>query len=134
MGGGPAHVMIHGDFVTGVKEGYDTAPANEKRAMMIVDTAAKEAWDKKLVELNAAMAAATDVPWEIGERKMYLDLKKSGQRDAAAQLAAVDALAAKFPKGGLALTCYLDVCAPATSRSKSGKCRVILPKCRERPN
>ena len=40
-----------------------------------------------LGELEAAMTAATDVPWEIGERKMFLDGKK-GQRDVPAKLAA----------------------------------------------
>ena len=101
-------ITIRGEFVTGVKEGYDTAPGNEKRGMLIIDTAAKESWEKKLGELEAAMTAATDVPWEIGERKMFLDGKK-GQRDVPAKLAAADALAAKFPKGGLALESYLDV-------------------------
>jgi thiol-disulfide isomerase/thioredoxin len=101
-------LTIRGEFVTGVKDGYDTAPGKERRELRIVDMAAKEAWEKKLVELEAAMATATDVPWEIGERKMFLDSKK-GQRDVPAKLAAADALAARFPKGGLALECYLDV-------------------------
>jgi thiol-disulfide isomerase/thioredoxin len=39
---------------------------------------------------------------------MFLDGKK-GQGDVPAKLAAADALAAKFPKGGLALQSYLDV-------------------------
>jgi thiol-disulfide isomerase/thioredoxin len=102
-------ITIRGEFVTGVKEGYETAPAQDRRGMLIIDTAAKEAWEKKLGELEAALTAATDVPWEIGERKMFLDSKKAGKQDTAAKLTSADALAAKFPKGGLALESYLDV-------------------------
>ena len=52
-------LTIRGEFVSGVKEGYDAAPGKDRRDMMIVDNVAKEAWEKKLAELDAAMTAAT---------------------------------------------------------------------------
>ncbi|MCW1923006.1 TlpA family protein disulfide reductase [Luteolibacter arcticus] len=108
--------MIRGEFITGVKEGYETAAPAQARDLMIVDEEAKAAAEKKLAELEAAMATATDVPWEVGERKMSLDVSqrisnalRDGKGGDPALLESADALAAKFPKGRLALQSYLSL-------------------------
>ena len=108
--------MIRGEFVTGAKDGYETAPVATSRELVIVDEEAKAAFEKKLGELEAAMATATDVPWEVGERKMSLDVSKristalrEGKGGDPALLESADSLAAKFPKGSLALQSYLSL-------------------------
>jgi len=108
--------MIRGEFITGVKDGYETAPAAKSMELVIVDDEAKAAFEKKLGELEAAMAAATDVPWEVGERKMSLDVSqrisaalRDGKGGDPALLESADAIAAKFPKGSLALQSYLSL-------------------------
>ena len=52
------------------------AAAASAKAANGVDEDAKAAWEKTLAGLESAMAAATDVPWEIAERKMSLDLAR----------------------------------------------------------
>jgi thiol-disulfide isomerase/thioredoxin len=108
--------MIRGEFITGAKDGYETAPAAKSMELVIVDEEAKAAFEKKLSELESAMAAAADVPWEVGERKMWLDVSRristalrEGQGGDPALLEAADALASKFPKGSLALQSYLSL-------------------------
>ena len=108
--------MIRGEFITGAKEGYDTAEPAAAMKLVIVDEAAKAEWDKKLAELETAMASAKDVPWEVGEKKLSLDVStklsamlKAGKGEDPALLATADDLAAKFPKGALALQSYLSI-------------------------
>jgi hypothetical protein len=102
--------MIRGEFITGVKDGFETAPAARSMELVIVDEEVKAAFEKKLGELETAMAAANNVPWEVGERKMSLDVSqrisialREGQGGDPALLESADALAAKFPKGSLAM-------------------------------
>jgi len=108
--------MIRGEFITGAKDGYETAAPAESMKLVIVDEEAKAAFEKKLGELEAAMAAASDVPWEVGERKMSLDVSqristalREGKGGDPALLESADALAAKFPKGSLAMQSYLSL-------------------------
>ncbi|MEK7949199.1 peroxiredoxin family protein [Luteolibacter soli] len=108
--------MIRDQFVTGVKDGYETAPPAKSMDFLIVDEEAKAAWEKKLGEMVAAMAAAPDVPWEVGEKKMSLDVAqqisaalRAGKGGDPALLESPDALAAKFPKGSAALQAYQSV-------------------------
>ncbi|WP_265594217.1 TlpA disulfide reductase family protein [Haloferula sp. BvORR071] len=108
--------MIRGEFVTGTKEGYDTAEPKAAMDLLIVDEAAKAEWDKKLADLETAMAAAKDVPWEVSEKKLSLDVSnklsvafKAGKAADPAVMSAHDELAAKFPKGDLALQSYLSL-------------------------
>ena len=109
-------LMIRGDFITGVKEGYDTAAPAEGLKLVIVDEAAKAEWEKKLADIETAMAAAKDVPWEVAEKKLALDVGnklssalKAGKADDSSLITATDELAAKFPKGELALQSYLSL-------------------------
>lgn len=109
-------IMIRDSFVTGAKEGYETAPLPKLGEFLIVDEAAKAAWEKTLGEMKTTMSAASDVPVEVAEKKMSLDIVQqiseamaSGKGGDPALLEVPDALAAKFPKGGAALQAYLSV-------------------------
>jgi thiol-disulfide isomerase/thioredoxin len=108
--------MIRGEFITGVKDGYETAAPATSMELVVVDEEAKAAFSKKLGELEIAMAAANDVPWEVGERKLSLDVSqristalREGKGGDPALLDSADALATKFPKGSLALQSYLSL-------------------------
>lgn len=99
-------------FVTGFKPGLDDAQG-DPRPYFVVDVAAKEAFAQHVARLEAEMESATDVPWELRERRAYQQLlptttnaAKSGPAALGAAEKAIDAHAARFPEGKTALALY----------------------------
>jgi thiol-disulfide isomerase/thioredoxin len=98
-------------FLTGFKPGYEESRGD--RALWIVDGTAAAAWEAELRCYDAQLAAATDVPWEVRERRALLALMRSvaeAGREGPASIGAaekrIDAFAALFPEGESALRLY----------------------------
>jgi len=105
-------VMVPPEFVSEFKKGYDTA-GRDRLDFIVFDEEAKAAWLKKIDEYKTAFVAADDVPWEIMEKFVSLELKK---KISAARKAdtfkdgmyrnAGDEMAKRFPEGFAALSFY----------------------------
>lgn len=103
-------LLARPEFITGFKPGFNQAEGRGTD-LLIVDEAAKSAWDAELKRLDAELEAAPDVPWEIRERREYNQLSREvralGRNPDPAALAPFGSrivdLAARFPEGTLAL-------------------------------
>ncbi len=106
--------MLRPGFVTGFKPGIEDLPKNgNPTAYYIVDEAAKAAWEQTAAGHEAALRAGKDVPWEVMEFRLYLDLvrpiavaAKEGPAALGPMEKKIDAIAARFPEGALALRLY----------------------------
>ncbi len=106
------HQMLQSrpEFVTGFQPGFDTSEGLG-REFWIVDEAAKAAWTAELARYEAELESASDVPWEIRERRelnvLFREARALGRNPDAAALAALNArladLAARYPDGTAAL-------------------------------
>ncbi|MSU23477.1 MAG: TlpA family protein disulfide reductase [Opitutus sp.] len=112
-------IMIKPDFVTGFKPGFDQIKPGEKTTdYYLIDEAPKAAWEKKLAEYDAALRVAKDVPPEVLEYRLYLEMSRSlatAAREGPAAIGRaekqVDALAVQFPTGKIPLRAYLTLFA-----------------------
>jgi len=111
--------MLRPGFVTGFKPGFDDLPRNgNPNAFYIVDEAAKAAWEKTVVGHDAALRAGKDVPWEVMEYRLFLDLArpisvatKEGPAALGPMEKKIDEIAARFPDGAVALRLYSSLYA-----------------------
>lgn len=111
--------MLRPGFVTGFKPGFDDLPKNSNpSAYYIVDEAAKATWEKTVAGYDAALRAGKDVPWEVMEYRLFLDLARPASVAAKEGPAAlgpmekqIDAIAARFPDGAVALRLYSSLYA-----------------------
>lgn len=111
--------MLRPGFVTGFKPGLEDLPKNSNpSAYYIVDEAAKAAWEKTVAGYDAALRAGKDVPWEVMEYRLFLDLARPASVAAKEGPAAlgpmekkIDAIAARFPDGAVALRLYSSLYA-----------------------
>ena len=111
--------MLRPGFVTGFKPGFDELPRNgNPNAFYIVDEAAKAAWEKTVAGYDAALRAGKDVPWEVMEYRLFLDLArpisvatKEGPAALGPMEKQIDAIAARFPDGAVALRLYSSLYA-----------------------
>ena len=111
--------MLRPGFVTGFKPGFDDLPRNgNPNAYYIVDEAAKAAWEKTVAGYDAALRAGKDVPWEVMEYRLFLDLArpisvaaKEGPAALGPMEKQIDAIAARFPDGAVALRLYSSLYA-----------------------
>ena len=111
--------MLRPGFVTGFKPDFDDLPRNgNPNAYYIVDEAAKAAWEKTVAGYDAALRAGKDVPWEVMEYRLFLDLARPASVAAKEGPAAlgpmekqIDVIAARFPDGAVALRLYSSLYA-----------------------
>ena len=111
--------MLRPGFVTGFKPGLDDLPKNANpAAYYITDEAAKAAWEKTVAGYEAALHAGKDVPWEVMEYRLFLDLirpisiaTKEGPAALGPMERKIDAIAARFPDGAVALRLYSSLYA-----------------------
>ena len=111
--------MLRPGFVTGFKPGFDELPRNgNPNAFYIVDEAAKAAWEKTVAGYEAALRAGKDVPWEVMEYRLFLDLyrpisvaAKEGPAALGPMEKKIDEIAARFPEGAVALRLYSSLYA-----------------------
>ena len=111
--------MLRPGFVTGFKPGFDELPRNgNPNAFYIVDEAAKAAWEKTVAGYDAALRAGKDVPWEVMEYRLFLDLArpisvatKEGPAALGPMEKKIDEIAARFPDGAVALRLYSSLYA-----------------------
>ena len=111
--------MLRPGFVTGFKPGFDDLPRNgNPNAFYIVDEAAKAAWEKTVAGYDAALRAGKDVPWEVMEYRLFLDLArpisvatKEGPAALGPMEKKIDEIAARFPDGAVALRLYSSLYA-----------------------
>ena len=111
--------MLRPGFVTGFKPGLEDLPKNANpSAYYIVDEAAKAAWEKTVAGYEAALRAGKDVPWEVMEYRLFLDLyrpisvaAKEGPAALGPMEKKIDEIAARFPEGAVALRLYSSLYA-----------------------
>jgi thiol-disulfide isomerase/thioredoxin len=111
--------MLRPGFVTGFKPGFDDLPKNANpTAYYLVDEAAKAAWEQTVAGYEAALRAGKDVPWEVMEYRLFLDLvrpisvaAKEGPAALGPMEKKIDAIAARFPEGAVALRLYSSLYA-----------------------
>jgi thiol-disulfide isomerase/thioredoxin len=111
--------MLRPSFIAGFKPGFDDLPKSTNPIpYYIVDEAAKAAWEKTAAGFEAALRAGTDVPWEVMEYRVFLDLvrqvsaaTKEGPAALGPMEKRIEAFATRFPEGSFALRLYSSLYA-----------------------
>ena len=114
-----ASMMSGPTFITGFKPGLDNAPKDVPRTnFYVIDEAAKEAWKVRQAQYADQLRTAPDVPWEVREYRLFIDIArevrnaaKEGPGALGAAEKKIDVFAQRFPEGRQSLALYQSLFA-----------------------
>jgi len=108
------------EFITGFRPGLEEAGGG-RREYWIIDEVAQAAWAAELARHEAALEAATDVPWEVREHRAALPLARelrtaraAGPEQQQEFAARIERLGAEFPEGAKAVELLVALWRDAT--------------------
>jgi thiol-disulfide isomerase/thioredoxin len=116
-------IMAPPGFIVGFKPGYDELERNTRPdAWLVTDEPARDAHRRRIEALDQEMRTAPDVPWEILEYRLFLELSRevaAARREGPAARGRaemkVHAFAGRFPAGDRTLGLCLALAGPAVT-------------------